>query len=268
MTELSQIESSPCFGRCHECGVTHRLDWGDARDHARELMREFEKLGRLDYRASDSEADGRLSFDQLFAAGRGHMFGVLECLDPRGKTVVLRAFSSLRGGIRDIEGWVPPILSAESFYAIVQPGLERIDAMTQELDGLLLLPESSDSLRTRELTGVRTSASQQLWRQMEDLYVFHNFRGESRSLKDAFLPNSGHNPAAPLRIPAGVGECCAPKLLNHAAQNDLRPVGLAEFYWGGSNPSGAKRPGGFYPCCEIRCQPILGFLLCGLDDEH
>ena len=243
MTELSQIESSPCFGRCHECGVTHRLDWGDARDHAHELMREFEKLGRLDYRASGSEADGRLSFDQLFAAGRGHMFGVLECLDPRGNTVVLRAFSSLRGGIRDVEGWVPPILSAESFYAVVQPGLERIDAMTQELDGLLRLPESSGSLRTRKLTSVRTNASQQLWRQMEDLYVFHNFRGESRSLKDAFLPNSGHNPAARLRIPAGIGECCAPKLLNHAAQTDLRPVGTRRILLGRIESFGSQATG-------------------------
>jgi hypothetical protein len=248
--------------------VTHRLGWGDSRDHARELMREFEKLGRLDYRATESEADHRLSFDELFAGGRCHMFGVLECVDARGSTVVLRAFSSLRGGIRDIEGWVSPILSAESFYGIVQPGLERIDAMTRELDGLSRLPDAPDSRRVRELTGDRTSASQQLWRQMEDLYVFHNFRGESRSLKDAFFPNSGRNPAAPAGIPAGVGECCAPKLLNHAAQNALRPVGLAEFYWGGSNPSGAKRPGDFYPCCATRCQPILGFMLCGLDDDH
>ena len=116
------------------------------------------------------------------------------------------------------------------------------------------------SSATRELTERRTRLSQDLWRRMQTLYRFHNFRGDVRSLKEAFFPTHTGN------ITSGVGECCAPKLLNHAARNDLRPVGIAEFYWGGSNKSGSRKPGEFYPSCEARCRPILGFMLCGLED--
>jgi hypothetical protein len=98
---------------------------------------------------------------------------------------------------------------------------------------------------------------------MQSLYCFHNFRGESRTLKDAFALGA----SAKENITSGVGECCAPKLLNCAARSGLTPVGIAEFYWGGSNKSGSRKPGEFYPCCETRCQPILGFMLCGLNDE-
>ncbi len=250
-------EAAPCFGHCRDCGRTHRLAAGNAQSHARKLMREFERIRRIDYLASEEEADARLSLDQLLPGERGHMFGVLECRDDRGRSVILRAFSSLPGGIRDVEGWVPQILSHDSFYQIVLPALNEIKQMTTALGRL-----TPGSPQACDQTERRTRASQDLWRRMQTLYRFHNFRGESRSLKDAFA----QAPSKTGNITSGVGECCAPKLLNHAARSGLRPVGLAEFYWGGDNQSGSRRPGEFYPCCEARCQPLLGFMLCGLED--
>ncbi|MGY8674438.1 MAG: hypothetical protein ACKVHO_17840, partial [Verrucomicrobiia bacterium] len=67
-------------------------------------------------------------------------------------------------------------------------------------------------------------------------------------------------------LPGGVGDCCGPKLLQHAANTRLKPIGLAEFYWGGPHLSGKRQPGSFYPCCEEKCQPILGYMLCGLEN--
>jgi len=66
-------------------------------------------------------------------------------------------------------------------------------------------------------------------------------------------------------IPTGAGECCAPKLLNYAALNGLKPVGLSEFYWGKENKSGTRQHKQFYPACVEKCQPILGFMLCGAE---
>jgi len=258
MHESQSAETASCFGHCRDCDTTHRLAVGNARAHALEMMREFEDIQRLDYLARDEESDPRLSFAQLLPGDRGHMFGVLECRNDRGDTVVLRAFSSLRGGVRDIDGWVPPILSADSFYGSVQPGLDKIYEMTRELEHAATRPSEA-----RELVERRKRSSQDLWRSMEALYRFQNFRGESRSLRDAFALRPPEN----RKIPAGIGECCAPKLLNHAALEGLTPIGLAEFYWGGTNKSGDRTPGDFYPCCETRCQPILGFMLCGLEDE-
>jgi len=242
-----------CSGPCGDCGREHALYEGSARAHALELMQEFAAIQRLDYRAPADDTDPRLSFENLFADGHGNMFGVLECVDARGRTRVLRAFSSLRRGIRDVEGWVPPILSAETFYDLVLPEQREIEQLTVEM---ARLDPASDAHRTR--AGQRRRRSQTLLEEMQRRYRFHNFRGRSRSLHDAFLGSGG--------IPGGVGECCAPKLLNHAAQCGLRPVGLAEFYWGGPRGSRRKQQGDFYPSCERRCRPILGFMLCGLDD--
>jgi tRNA pseudouridine32 synthase/23S rRNA pseudouridine746 synthase len=66
----------------------------------------------------------------------------------------------------------------------------------------------------------------------------------------------------------GVGECCAPKLLNYAALNGLKPLGLSEFYWGKENKSGTRKHGEFYPACAEKCQPILGFMLCGIKERN
>jgi hypothetical protein len=67
-------------------------------------------------------------------------------------------------------------------------------------------------------------------------------------------------------MPTGTGECCAPKLLHHAAVHGLTPLGLAEFYIGRENRSATRAHGRFFAPCEEKCRPILGFLLCGLPE--
>lgn len=242
---------SSCFGLCRDCDRRHALPVGNAREHARALMREFEDLQRLDYRVPDRAADPQLSFAQLFPGGHGNMFGVLECQDANGDTVVLRAFSSLRRGIRDVDGWVPPLLGADLYYGTIVPTQQKIEQLSAQIDALA--PGSS---ARRELLEQRARISRALLADMNSRYRFHNFRGEQRSLDEAYWPARGR--------PGGVGECCAPKLLDHAASRGLRPTAMAEFYWGDSE---TRRAGEFSVCCETRCQPILGFMLCGLDEQ-
>jgi hypothetical protein len=67
-------------------------------------------------------------------------------------------------------------------------------------------------------------------------------------------------------MPTGTGDCCGPKLLAQAAIEGLRPLGLAEFYWGRENRSGSRRHTTFSASCPEKCGPILGFMLCGLDE--
>lgn len=64
----------------------------------------------------------------------------------------------------------------------------------------------------------------------------------------------------PRGIPTGSGDCCAPKLLAWAARNQVRPLAMAEFWWGPDSATG-RRSGEFYPACQERCQPLLGPLL-------
>ena len=62
---------------------------------------------------------------------------------------------------------------------------------------------------------------------------------------------------------AGAGECAAPKLLQYAYQNSLRPLCMSEFWWGNPPSSGStvRVHGSYYPACEEKCRAILAWML-------
>ena len=109
--------------------------------------------------------------------------------------------------------------------------------------------------RKLELKQQRKALSRQLQAQLHENLWLTNFAGESLSLTD-LIPGG---------IPTGTGECCAPKLLHYAATIGLKPLAIAEFWWGAS--SSDKVQGQFYGACEERCQPLMGFLLSGLPQQ-
>ncbi|MCK6512796.1 pseudouridine synthase [Myxococcota bacterium] len=107
----------------------------------------------------------------------------------------------------------------------------------------------------QRLKQARKHRSRTLQDRMYGAYRIANFSGRARPL-EAFFSEG--------RLPTGTGDCCAPKLLHLAATHRLRPLGLAEFWWGPSLPNGSRVSGEFYGACAERCQPIMGFLLSGL----
>jgi tRNA pseudouridine32 synthase/23S rRNA pseudouridine746 synthase len=80
-------------------------------------------------------------------------------------------------------------------------------------------------------------------------------------------------------MPAGVGDCCAPKLLHAAYQQGLQPVSMCEVWFGsgpgtatkakqgrpivgvGLDPSSSRQHCRLYGPCE-KCCAILGTMLC------
>ncbi|MDV2996221.1 MAG: hypothetical protein N4J56_005875 [Chroococcidiopsis sp. SAG 2025] len=107
--------------------------------------------------------------------------------------------------------------------------------------------------RTHELKQQRKSLSRQLQALMHASYKLTNFAGESLPIQQ--LAGS---------LPTGAGACCAPKLLHYAATHNLKPLAMAEFWWGLPSTNGEKVQGKFYGACAERCQPLMGFLLSGL----
>ena len=86
-----------------------------------------------------------------------------------------------------------------------------------------------------------------------------NAKGECRSLCDIFADTVSRIP------PSGAGECCAPKLLQYAYAHGMRPVCMAEFWWGASPKTEIRRHLSYYPACSGKCKPILSHMLQGLD---
>ncbi|GBF83720.1 pseudouridine synthase [Aphanothece sacrum] len=127
--------------------------------------------------------------------------------------------------------------------------------LKQQRDQILKPLKEVIELAQQEITQLkqqRQELSRKLQSQMNAVYTLTNFAGNSTSLQQ--LKTKG--------LPTGTGDCCAPKLLHYAAINQLKPLAMAEFWWG--PVKGDKVPGEFYGACESRCQPLMGFLLSGL----
>ena len=242
-------------GYCPACGREHSFSGQAAQAEALALMRALAGQKRVDLLAAESEADPRLGTEYLFGEARGQMFGVMVCRDAAGRRQVLRAFSCQYNGVWTVDGWVPPLFDVREFEALTGETERRIKELGAEIAGGAA-PAAVIEEKRRE----RKRLSQRLMREIHGLYRLHNFRGETRSLAAAFIGPGG--------LPTGSGDCCAPKLLNYAARNNLIPLGIAEFYWGRENRAGTRQHGRFYGACAEKCAPILGFLLCGLKERQ
>lgn len=204
---------------------------------------------------SAADPDPRLTTASLFGEARGKMFGVLECLGRKGNLVLLRAFSGQFNGIWEVPGWAPPLFDGKAFATLTCDVDKEIKRLGRAMSRMSCNEEGRGELRRQ-----RRRLSQGLMQEIHGLYRLHNFRGRQTTLFSAYCGLNG--------IPTGTGDCCAPKLLNEAARQNLIPTGIAEFYWGRGNRSDSRQHGCFYPSCQEKCAPILGFLLCGLEDVH
>ncbi|MBI1266677.1 MAG: RNA pseudouridine synthase [Cryomorphaceae bacterium] len=115
------------------------------------------------------------------------------------------------------------------------------------------------SSRIEAMKNERKLRSGALQQQLFDSYYFLNSRLEEKSLADIFQKGGLDQP------PAGAGECAAPKLLHFAFKNDLKPIALAEFWWGLSPSSEVRKHKQYYTACKGKCEPILTHMLEGVD---
>ncbi|TYA78566.1 RluA family pseudouridine synthase [Seonamhaeicola marinus] len=119
------------------------------------------------------------------------------------------------------------------------------------------------SLQTRldTLKEKRKAQSASLQKQLHEQYAFLDANGDTKDLLDIFENTTVRIP------PAGAGECAAPKLFQYAYENALKPIVMAEFWWGASPKSQVRKHKQFYPACRSKCEPILGHMMQGLTVE-
>lgn len=148
-------------------------------------------------------------------------------------------------------------LIQESQY--MKAELKRIKKRNEiiKLEKSLLLSDIDNKIAALRQKRKQMSDDLQAW--LFAQFDMLNARGERRNLIDIFKSFNGRMP------PAGAGECCAPKMLQYAYANGLRPVCMAEFWWGASPKSEVCHHGRYYPSCRGKCLPILTHMLQGLD---
>lgn len=212
--------------------------------------------------------------------GPGRMLGVLMCeSDDAGNSnnglVLLRAFSGQLAASDDSDGaggggwrcpgWAGPVAGLTSDEGDEYGRYRRLtDALTRRLSF-----ESNDDASSR-LRARRRRLSHALIARVQDSYATRDALGRPVLLREAYLAlaakqqqEEGEDAAVPLPLPVtrlqpcgrgneeneewlgfptGTGDCCAPKLLHEAARRGLRPVALAEVWFGadGGGSSGTE----------------------------
>lgn len=137
----------------------------------------------------------------------------------------------------------------------------QLKVLTEKWDKIITHNQQKVDAFTKEIQALKTERKQRsatLQNKIFTHYTFLNNNGETKDLKDIFSKFD-------IVPPAGSGECAAPKLLHFAYTHQLKPIALAEFWWGKSPKSAIRKHGNYYPACRGKCEPILGHMLEGLE---
>ena len=198
-------------------------------------------------------------------ADQGKMFGVLVVSLPpsssmqRGGLGFLAAYSGLLAGRNDWPYFVPPVYDAQQPDGYFKTKEREISELNHSPLNISITSPLSP------LPSKKLSQELQTW--LFHQYQLLNARGETKDLVDIwqdYYDRPKLRKKYPLP-PGGTGDCCAPKLLQYAYQQGLKPVCMAEFWWGQPNKQELRQHLNYYPACRGKCLPILTWMLQGLD---
>ncbi|WP_299253029.1 pseudouridylate synthase [uncultured Cytophaga sp.] len=189
----------------------------------------------------------------------GKMFGVLVVQNRFNKIGFLAAFSGKLANANDHAYFVPPVFDLLADGGFLNKGMQELSRISNVIDVLEATAKYSEEITQRK--NERKEFSNSLQQKIFDHYVFLNQAGEEKSLRTIFNATTHKNP------PSGAGECAAPKLLQYAFLQNLKPIAMAEFWWGQSPKSTTWKHGHFYPSCQEKCAPILAHMLEGIEME-
>ena len=240
-----------------------------SQDEAKEecilLIEQLEKSGCMDFCVNEEFRNPKFSLDYVLNEC-GLMMGVLVCKIPdTNKTVVLKAFSGQYNGNWQISGWVNPCFEVEKWQNEVNRADPEIKKLTSQIEELTLQNKiyGEDGKILHNLRKKRKELSQESLQNIYGFYEFTCFDGSVKTYKTLQKELELENALFPknFNFPTGTGDCCAPKLLNHAYKKGLQPISLAEFFYGKEPSSALKKHKEFYPPCDEKCGYVLPKML-------
>jgi tRNA pseudouridine32 synthase/23S rRNA pseudouridine746 synthase len=184
----------------------------------------------------------------------GKMFGVLVVKTENGELGYLSAFSGKLAGNNQHKRFVPAVYNSLFEGSFLNIGMAELNEINKKITSLESAEDADLKLITK-LKQERRDLSIALQQRLFESYSFLNSEGIYKNLISIFDEAGYKNP------PSGAGECAAPKLLQYAFMNGMKPVALAEFWWGLSPKSEQWKHGSYYPCCKEKCGPILKHML-------
>ena len=202
------------------------------------------------------EHEGQISLERTNPAV---MIGALVCRDADGKRVSIRTVSGnsrFLKSTKNVDGifYAPAIVSSEQIRMALSENDGEIHALTEKICALEKDGGADSKMRASELSKKRTVLTTDSLKKFHALYYFHSLTGKKFSLREICDRKKIVLP------PTGVGECCAPKLLDFAAKNGLSPISMAEIVYD-PNKNDAQKNLESVPPCDPRCSIILPDML-------
>ena len=184
-----------------------------------------------------------------FQTQRSKMFGVLVVQKKDGGYCYLGSVSGKLSDNIVFEKLIPSVFDESVGDFFIDKGMKELGKIT------IKIKRSENDVDVLSLKKERKQKSIGLQKRLFENYHFLNISGEQKNILEIFKQSSHGFP------PAASGECAAPKLLQYAIKNQLKPVALTEFWWGSSMENKDREHKAYYPSCKNRCRPVLEYIL-------
>lgn len=193
------------------------------------------------------------NWDYDFKLRPGKMFGVLVVQKLDKSFAYLATSSGELSRRKTCEKFTPSVFDVSTDNYFFNREMSEITAIGNQIR------KSKNEIEAKELKNIRSQKSIAVQKKLFQNYTFLNIKGKEQNLLQIFENSTHRNP------PAATGECAAPKLLHYALKKNLKPIAMAEFWWG-NQPKGKERKHKvFYASCKNKCKPILEYML---DDKE
>lgn len=187
-------------------------------------------------------------WERDFSVRKGKMFGVLV-VEKEDKSVgYLGTISGKISNHETCKQFIPPVFDDSINDFFLYEGMTELTEIGNEIK------KSNSPSEIAELKKIRSEKSMGLQQRLFENSIIQNHMGVRKNVLQIFESSSHGSP------PSAAGECAAPKLLQHAFKHQLRPIALAEFWWG-TRKNKEREHMAFYPSCKNKCRPILEYML-------
>lgn len=184
-----------------------------------------------------------------FRIQKGKMFGILVVQKEDNTYGYLGTISGKLPGNTTCNKFIPSTFDDSTDDFFINKGMKELTEIGNRIK------KANNQSEIIELTENRKLKSFALQQRLFENYQFVNLSGMEKNVLQIFKSSSHGNP------PSAAGECAAPKLLQYAFKHQLRPIALAEFWWGNPTKNKEREHKTFYPACKNKCRPILEYML-------
>lgn len=193
------------------------------------------------------------NWDYDFEKRQGKMFGVLVVQKQDKNYAYLATSSGELSRNKTCEKFTPSVFDDSTDNYFFHKDMTEITKIG------IQIKNTENPTEIEVLKKLRSQKSIAVQKKLFQHYSFLNIHGAEQNVLQIF-ENRNHG-----KPPAATGECAAPKLLQYALKNDLKPIALVEFWWGNPPKGNARKHKTFYPSCKNKCRPILEYML---DDKE